>query len=54
MRSSSKQRKALRDMLRIDTHYVSRVVMVMTSWQEAVQVAASHMEGVDTTTYLMH
>ena len=46
--------KALRDVSRIDTHYVSRMVMVMTSWQEAVQAATSHMEGVDTTTYLAH
>ena len=46
--------KALCDMSCIDTHYVSCVVMVMTSWQEAVQAAASHMEGVDTTTYLAH
>ena len=44
--------KALCDMSRIDTHYISRMVMVMTSWQEAVQAATSHMEGVDTTTYL--
>ena len=44
--------KALCDVSRIDAHYVSRVVTVMTSWQEAVQAAASHMEGVDTTTYL--
>ena len=46
--------KALRDMSHIDAHYISRVAMVMTSWQEAVQAAASHMEGVDTTTYLTH
>ena len=39
-------------MSHIDAHYVSRVVTVMTAWQEVVQVAASHMEGVDTTTYL--
>ena len=26
----------------------------MSSWQEAVQTAASHMEGVDTTIYLAH
>ena len=45
--------KALHDMSCINAHYVSHVVMVMTSWQEAVQAAASHMEGVDTTTYLM-
>ena len=46
--------RALRDMFRIDTHYVSQVVMVMASWQEAVQTAASHMEGVDITIYLTH
>ena len=45
---------ALRDVSRIDTHYVSQVIMVMSSWQEAVQTAASHMEGVDTTIYLAH
>ena len=44
--------RALRDVSRIDAHYVSQVVMVMASWQEAVQTAASHMEGVDTTIYL--
>ena len=47
-----KTEKALRDMSRIDAHYVSHVVTVMSSWQEAVQTAASHMEGVDMTTYL--
>ena len=46
--------KALHDMSRIDAHYVSHVVMVMTSWQEVVQAATSHMEGIDTTTYLAH
>ena len=46
--------KALRDMSCINAHYVNRVVTVMTSWQEAVQAAASHVEGVDTTTYLTH
>ena len=46
--------KALHDVSCIDTHYISHVVMVMTSWQEAVQAAASHMEGIDTTTYLTH
>ena len=46
--------RALRDMSRIDAHYVSQVVMVMSSWQEAVQTAARHMEGVDTTIYLAH
>ena len=45
--------RALLDVSRIDAHYVSQVVMVMSSWQEAVQTAASHMEGVDTTIYLM-
>ena len=46
--------RALRDMSQIDAHYVSQVVTVMSSWQEAVQTAASHMEGVDTTIYLVH
>ena len=46
--------RALWDVSRIDAHYVSQVVMVMSSWQEVVQTAASHMEGVDTTIYLMH
>ena len=44
--------RALRDVSRIDAHYVSQVITVMASWQEAVQTAASHMEGVDTTIYL--
>ena len=44
--------RALRDVSRINAHYVSQVVTVMSSWQEAVQTAASHMEGVDTTIYL--
>ena len=43
---------ALWDMSRIDAHYVSQVVTVMSSWQEMVQTAASHMDGVDTTIYL--
>ena len=46
--------KALHDVSHIDAHYVSCVVTVMNSWQEAVQTAASHMEGVDTTIYLAH
>ena len=46
--------KVLRDISRIDMHYVSRVVTVMTTWQEAVQAAASHMEDVDVTIYLAH
>ena len=45
-------KRALWDVSRIDAHYVSQVVTVMSSWQEVVQTAASHMEGVDTTTYL--
>ena len=44
--------RALRDMSCIDAHYVSQVVRVMSSWQEVVKTAASHMEGVDTTIYL--
>ena len=46
--------RALRDVSCIDAHYVSQVVTVMASWQEVVQTAASHMEGVDTTIYLVH
>ena len=46
--------RALWDVSWIDAHYVSQVVMVMSSWQEAVQTAASHMEGVVTTIYLAH
>ena len=45
-------KRALRDVSCINAHYVSQVVTVMSSWQEAVQTAASHMEGVDTTIYL--
>ena len=44
--------RALRDVSRINAHYVSQVVTVMSSWQEAVQTTASHMEGIDTTIYL--
>ena len=44
--------RALWDISQIDAHYVSQVIMVMSSWQEAVQTAASHMEGIDTTIYL--
>ena len=44
--------RALRDVSWIDTHYVSQVITVMSAWQEVVQTAASHMEGVDTTIYL--
>ena len=49
-----KMEKALCDVSCIDAHYVSHMVTVMTTWQEAVQTATSHMEGVDTTTYLAH
>ena len=49
-----KTERALFDVSRIDAHYVSHMVTVMTSWQEAVQAAASHMESVDTTTHLAH
>ena len=46
--------QALQDVSRIDAHYVSQVVTVMSSCQEAVQTTASHREGVDTTIYLAH
>ena len=46
--------RALWDVSHIDAHYVSRVVTVMSSWQKAIQTAASHMEGIDLTTYLAH
>ena len=45
--------RALRDVSRIDAHYVSQVITLMSSWQEVVQTAASHMEGADTTIYLV-
>ena len=45
--------KALRDVSCIDAHYVSRMVTVMTAWHEAVQTVTSHMEGVNTTIYLV-
>ena len=46
--------KALHDVSHIDAQYISYVVTVMTSSQEAVQATTSHMEGIDTTTYLTH
>ena len=46
--------KALQDISHIDTHYVSCIVTVMASWQEAVQAAVSHMENADLTIYLAH
>ena len=44
--------RALWDISRIDAHYVSQVVTVMASWQEAAQAAATHMENADLTIYL--
>ena len=44
--------RALRDVSHIDAHYVSQVVTVMASWQEAVQAAATHMGNADLTIYL--
>ena len=46
--------RALRDISRIDAHYVSQVVTVMASWQEAVQTTATHMENANLTIYLAH
>ena len=46
--------RALWDISCIDAHYISQVVMVMASWQEAVQTAATHMENADLTIYLAH
>ena len=49
--------KALRNVSRIDAHYMSQVVTIMSTWQEAVQTAVSHMESLDTmdtTLYLTH
>ena len=46
--------KALHDVSRIDSTYVSHVIIVMASWQEAVQATASHMESINTTIYLAH
>ena len=49
--------RALHDICRINAHYVSRVVTVMSTWQEAVQAATSHMDTMDTmdtATYLTH
>ena len=46
--------RALRDVSHIDAHYVSQVVTVMASWQEAVQTTATHMENANLTIYLAH
>ena len=47
-----KMERTLWDISRIDAHYVSQVVMVMASWQEAVQTAVTHMENAHLTIYL--
>ena len=44
--------KALWDISCIDSHYVSCIVTVMATWQEATQAAVSHMENIDVTIYL--
>ena len=49
-----KTERALQDVSCIDAHYVSQVVTVMASWQEAVQTTATHMENTDLTIYLAH
>ena len=49
-----KMERAIRDDSHIDAHYVSQVVTVMVSWQEAVQTAVTHMENADLTIYLAH
>ena len=46
--------RALWDVSCIDAQYVSQVIIVMASWQEVVQTAASHMENADLTIYLTH
>ena len=47
-------KRALWDISHIDAHYISQVVTMMSSWQEAVQTATTHMENTDLTVYLMH
>ena len=49
-----KTERAIRDISLIDAHYVSQVVTVMASWQEAVQTTSTHMENADLTIYLTH
>ena len=49
-----KTKGALRDISHIDAHYVTQVVTVMASWQEAVQAVATHIENADLTIYLAH
>ena len=43
---------ALWDILHIDLHYVSQVVTLMKSWQEAIDTVHSHMLTNDTALYL--
>ena len=47
-----KTERALWDISRNDAHYISQVVTMMASWQEAVQTATTHMENTDLTIYL--
>ena len=44
-------KKALCNISHIDSLYVSHVVTIMASWQEAVQAATSHMETTNTALY---
>ena len=46
--------RALWDISCIDAHYVSQVVTVMASWQEAVQTSVTHTENANLTIYLAH
>ena len=46
--------RALRDISCIDARYVSQMVTVMTTWQEAVQAATTHTENANLTIYLTH
>ena len=48
-----KTERALWDISRIDAHYISQVVTMMASWQEAVQTATTHMDNTELTIYLM-
>ena len=47
-----KMERALWDVSCIDAHYVSQVVTVIASWQEALQTTVTHMENADLTIYL--
>ena len=46
--------RALCDILHIDSHYISCIITVMASWQEAVQATTSHMETTNSALYFMH